>query len=378
MHRLPRSFLVTLQFIVSISLIIGTIVIYQQIQFAKNRPVGYAREGLISLHPRSPEFKGKYQVLRNELKKSGVIAEMAEANYTITSTLGWNGGFSWRDLKYDPSFNTIFVTHEYGKTIGWEFIKGRDFSREIASDLSGIVINESAAKILGLENPIGESLTWKPGGTERGTYKILGVVKDMVKGSPFEPTDPSIIFLTEDDLSNLYIRINPNVSAHQALPEIQKVFKAIVPSAPFDYTFADEDYAAKFRAEERIGTLAAVFTALAILISCLGLFGLASFVAEQRTKEIGIRKVLGASVINVWQMLSRDFIGLVIIASVIAVPIAFYIMSAWLEGYVYRIKISPWILVISSVGALVITVITVSFQAIKAGMMNPVKSFRSE
>ena len=359
-------------------MIIGTIVIYQQIQFAKNRPVGYAREGLISLHPRSPEFKGKYQVLRNELKKSGVIAEMAEANYSITSTLGWNGGFSWRDRKYDPSFNTIFVTHEYGKTIGWEFILGRDFSREIASDLSGIVINESASKILGLEDPIGESLTWKPGGTERGTYKILGVVKDMVKGSPFEPTDPSIIFLTEDDLSNLYIRINPNVSAHQALPEIQKVFKAIVPSAPFDYTFADEDYAAKFRAEERIGTLAAVFTGLAILISCLGLFGLASFVAEQRTKEIGIRKVLGASVINVWQMLSRDFIGLVIIASIIAVPIAFYIMNAWLEGYVYRIKISAWILVFSSVGALVITIITVSFQAIKAGMMNPVKSLRSE
>ncbi|HET6545010.1 MAG TPA: ABC transporter permease [Chryseolinea sp.] len=374
----PRSFLVTLQFTVSICLIIGTVVIYQQIQFAKNRPIGYSREGLISLHPRSPEFKGKYQVLRNELKKSGVIAEMAEANYAITSTLGWNGGFSWRDRKYDPSFNTIFVTHEYGQTVGWEFIQGRDFSREIASDLSGIVINESASKILGLENPIGESLTWKPGGTERGTYKILGVVKDMVKGSPFEPTDPSIIFLSEDDLSNLYIRINPKISAHQALPEIQKVFKAIVPSAPFDYTFADEDYAAKFRAEERIGTLAAVFTVLAILISCLGLFGLASFVAEQRTKEIGIRKVLGASIINVWQMLSRDFIGLVVIASLIAVPIAFYIMNAWLEGYVYRINISPWILVFSSVGALVITVITVSFQAIKAGMMNPVKSLRSE
>ena len=208
----PRSFLVTLQFTVSICLIIGTIVIYQQIQFAKNRPIGYSREGLLSFHPRSPEFKGKYQVLRNELKKTGVVEEMAEANYAITSTLGWNGGFSWRDRKYDPSFNTIFVTHEYGKTIGWEFVQGRDFSREISSDLSGIIINESALKILGLENPIGESLTWRPGGSERGTYKILGVVKDMVKGSPFEPTDPSIIFLRDEDLSNLYIRINPKVS----------------------------------------------------------------------------------------------------------------------------------------------------------------------
>ena len=149
----PRSFLVTLQFTVSICLIIGTIVIYQQIQFAKNRPIGYSREGLLSFNPRSPEFKGKYQVLRNELKKTGVVEEMAEANYAITTTLGWNGGFSWRDRKYDHTFNTIFVTHEYGKTIGWEFVQGRDFSREISSDLSGIVVNESALRILGLGKP---------------------------------------------------------------------------------------------------------------------------------------------------------------------------------------------------------------------------------
>ncbi|HEX6226963.1 MAG TPA: FtsX-like permease family protein [Chryseolinea sp.] len=375
---LPRSFLVTLQFTVSISLIIGTIVIYRQIQFAKDRPVGYAREGLISIHPRSPEFKTRYQVLRNELKRTGVVEEMAEANYAITSTLGWNGGFSWRDRKYDGSFNTIFVTHEYGKTVGLEFIQGRDFSREITSDLSGIIINESALNILGLENPIGESLVWKPGDMDRGTYKILGVVKDMVKGSPFEPTDPSIIFLTEDNPSNLYIRVNPNVSLQRALSEIQRVFKAIVPSSPFDYTFADEDYAAKFRAEERIGTLAAVFTVLAIIISCLGLFGLASFVAEQRTKEIGIRKVLGASVVNVWRMLSKDFIGLVLIASTISAPTAFYIMNSWLEGYVYRTTISGWILLLSCMGALIITVLTVSYQAIRAALLNPVKSLRSE
>lgn len=375
---LPRSFLVTLQFTVSISLIIGTVVIYRQIQFAKDRPVGYVRAGLISLQPRSPEFKTQYQVLRTELKKTGVVEEMASANYAITSTLGWNGGFSWRDRKYDDSFNTIFVTHEYGKTVGLEFIMGRDFSREIQSDLSGILVNEAALSILGLENPIGETLVWKPGGTDRGTYRVIGVVKDMVKGSPFEPTDPSIIFLTEENPSNLYIRVNPNVGMQRALPEIQKVFKAIVPSSPFDYTFADEDYAAKFRAEERIGTLAAVFTALAILISCLGLFGLASFVAEQRTKEIGIRKVLGASVINVWRMLSKDFIGLVLIASAIAAPTAFYFMNSWLEGYVYRTTISGWILLLSCLGALIITVLTVSYQAIRAALLNPVKSLRSD
>ena len=259
-----------------------------------------------------------------------------------------------------------------------ELSEGRDFSKDFPTDSSGIIINESALKILGLEKPIGESLAWKPGDMDRGTYKILGVVRDMVKGSPFEPTDPSIIFLTEDNPSNLYIRINPNVGMERALVEIQRIFKATVPSSPFDYTFADEDYAAKFRAEERIGTLAAVFTILAILISCLGLFGLASFVAEQRTKEIGIRKVLGASVANVWLMLSKDFIGLVLLASVIAAPTSFYIMNSWLEGYVYRTTISGWVLLLSCLGALIITLLTVSYQAIRAALLNPVKSLRSE
>ncbi len=375
---IPRSILVTVQFTVSICLIIGTVIVYQQIEFAKNRPIGYSREGLLSLKPRSPEFYGKYQALRNELKKTGAVEEIAESNYSITSTLGWNGGFSWNDKKYEPSFNTIFVTHEYGKTIGWEFVQGRDFSRDIASDTAGIVINESALKIFGIANPIGESLSWRPGGSERGTFKILGVVKDMVKGSPFEPTDPSVIFLSTGDLSNLYVRLNPNVSAHDALPKIQAVFNKLIPSAPFDYTFADEDYDAKFRAEERIGKLASVFTMLAIFISCLGLFGLASFVAEQRTKEIGIRKVLGASVTNLWQMLSKDFMLLIVIACVISVPIAFYFMNSWLQSYDYRMEISWWVFLWASIGALTITILTVSYQAIRAAMMNPVKSLRSE
>jgi ABC-type antimicrobial peptide transport system permease subunit len=374
----PRSVLVTAQFTISISLIIGTIIVYQQIQYAKNRPIGYSREGLLSFKPRSPEFFGKYQALRNELKKTGAVYEIGESNYSINSTLGWNGGFAWRDIKYDPSFNTIFVTHEYGKTIGWQFVEGRDFSREIRSDTAGIIINESALKVLGIKNPVGEFLTWRPGGEDRGTFEILGVVKDMVKGSPFDPTEPSIIFLSNFDLQNLYVRINPGVSAHEALPKIQKVFNQLIPSAPFDYTFADADYEAKFRAEERIGTLAAVITVLAVVISCLGLFGLASFVAEQRTKEIGIRKVLGASMLNVWKMLSRDFMLLVTVACFISIPIASYAMNSWLQNYDYRMDISWWVFLLAGAGALVITIATVSFQAIKAAMMNPVKSLRAE
>jgi len=371
---IPRRVLVVLQFTVSITLTIGTIIVYQQIQFAKNRPVGYSRANLIGMRTASPEYKGQYQAIRNELKSTNMVEEIAEANYAIIDTRGWNGGFSWHGQKYDQTFNTIFVTHEYGKTIGWEFLQGRDFSRDFPTDLKGIVINESALEILGLENPIGESLSW----IDRGEYKIVGVVKDMVKGSPYEPTDPSIIFLSENDMQWLYIKMKPTVSAHEALPKIQSVLSSIVPSAPFDYTFADEAYGAKFRAEERIGKLATLFSALALLISCLGLFGLASFMAEQRTKEIGIRKIMGASVANLWQMLSRDFVVLVIISCSIAIPISYYFMSNWLGQYEYRTTISWIIFAVTGIGALLITLLTVSFQAIKAAMTNPVKSLRSE
>jgi ABC-type antimicrobial peptide transport system permease subunit len=378
----PRQILVTFQFTVSIILAIGTIIVYQQIEHAKNRPVGYTRTGLISLRPASPEYTGKYQVLREELKRTGVVEEVAQSNYAITTTKGNNGGFVWKgkdpNIEPDPSFNTIQVTQEYGKTIGWEFIAGRDFSRELATDKNGVIINESAAKIMGLENPVGEVLRWEPGWREPATYQILGVVKDMVKDSPFRPTVPSIISLAENDMAWLYIRIKDNVSASEALPKIEKVFKSLIPSAPFDYKFADEEYNAKFRAEERIGKLAAVFASLAIFISCLGLFGLASYTAEQRTKEIGIRKVLGASVGNIWTLLSKDFVGLVILACLLAAPVAWYFLNSWLESYEYRITISLWVFALAGIAALVITIVTVSFQAIKAALANPVKSLRDE
>ena len=206
----------------------------------------------------------------------------------------------------------------------------------------------------------------------------LGVVKDMIKASPFEPTYPSIIFLSEEEPHWLFIKINPQVSASEALSKIEAVFKELVPSAPFNYRFVDEEYAAKFVAEERIGKLAAVFAVLAIFISCLGLFGLASYVAEQRTKEIGIRKVLGASVAQLWQLLSKDFVILVIISCLIAIPIAYYFLHKWLQNYEYRTELSWWVFVAAGMGALFITLTTVSFQSIKAALANPVDSLRSE
>ncbi|MEJ7644673.1 MAG: FtsX-like permease family protein [Chryseolinea sp.] len=375
---LPRKVLVVIQFTVSIALVIGTVTVYQQIQFVKNRPVGYSRNGLLELRSTQKEFGGKYHTLREELKRTGMVDDIAQANYSITDTRGWNGGFSYRGQEFDASFNTIFVTADYGNTLGWEFIDGRDFSRDIATDSAGVIINESALKILNIENIVGEELRWEPGGTEEGTYKVLGVVKDMVKGSPYEPTLPSIIFLSKYDLRWMYIRMNSNVSTHEALPKIGEVLGRIVPTAPFEYTFADENYAAKFRAEERIGKLATFVSALAILISCLGLFGLASYVAEQRTKEIGIRKVLGATVSDVWQMLSKDFVILVILSCAIAIPLSSSFMTDWLQNYQYHTEISVWVFVGSGVGAVLITLLTVSFQTIKAAITNPVDALRSE
>lgn len=378
--KLPRRILVVVQFTVSISLVIGTIVVYQQIQYVKDRPVGYSRNGLIELLPRSPEYFGKYDLLRSELKKTGVVEEMAEADYSVTSTLGWNSGFEWKGKPtgHDPSFNMIRVTPEYGKTIGWQFVKGRDFSRDVASDQAGMIINESALKVMGLEDPVGEIIPWRPDGVDRGTFKVLGVIKDMVKGSPYEPVDPAVIVMAQQDQGWLYIRLDSSVSASQALPKIQTVFSSIVPSAPFDYKFIDDEYDAKFKSEERVGKTAGVLSTLAILISCSGLFGLASFVAEQRTKEISIRKILGASITSLWHLISKEFIALVLISCLIAIPLTSSFMEQWLQQYDYRVSVGWYVFVVTCGGAFVVTLITVSFQAIKAALTNPVNSLKTE
>ncbi|MVM33798.1 FtsX-like permease family protein [Spirosoma sp. HMF4905] len=377
----PRKVLVVLQFTVSVTLIIGTIIIYRQIQYAKNRPVGYTRDGLLLVSMKSDDFYGKHEILRNELKQTGVVSEMAESMGRVTEVWSGNGGFSWKGKSpsLTDSFGTLVVTPEYGKTVGWQFVKGRDFSRDFTSDSSGMVINEAAAKYMGLKSPVGEAVSWKFQEMPLMNYKILGVIKDMVMESPYEPIFPTIFMIRAHGGTNwIHIKINPNTSASEALPKIEAVFKKLIPSAPFEYQFADQEYNLKFAAEERIGKLASFFAILAIFISCLGLFGLASYVAEQRTKEIGVRKVLGASVLNLWGLLSKDFVVLVIIAFGIATPIAWYFLSGWLQKYTYRTELSWWIFAVSGAGALVITLLTVSFQSIKAALVNPVKSLRSE
>ena len=378
----PRKALVVLQFTVSVALIICTVVIYRQLQFAKNRPVGYDREGLIMIDMRSDDFYGKYHLIRNELLNTGVVSEMSESMGKLTEVVSGNNGFDWKgkDPNKDESFGTLAVTHEHGKTVGWQFISGRDFSSKFVSDSSGVVINEAAAKYMGLTEPVGETITWKWRDDRPVAYTVLGVIRDMVMESPYDPVEPTMFFVKplNGGVSCINIRVKTGVAMGKALPAMEQVFKKLIPTVPFEYEFVDEDYAMKFEAEERIGKLAAFFAILAVFISCLGLFGLVSFVAERRTKEVGIRKVLGASVFEVWRLLSTEFAQLIIISLIIAAPAAYYFMHNWLQDYQYRADLAWWIFASAGAGALLIALVTVSFQAIKAAIANPVKSLRTE
>jgi putative ABC transport system permease protein len=370
----PRHVLVIFQFTVSVALIVGTIVVYRQVHHTKDRPIGFDRDKLIYLETRIPQVHEHFETVRNRLITSGAIVEMTESNNSVVTSGPNIVGFDWKDK--DPGFKEQFkvewITPTYGRTVGWEITDGRDFSSETISDQSGLIINESAVDYMGLKNPIGEIVKW-----EGRNWTILGVVKDMVTGSPYQTTTPTIYLpLTWTGIVSL--KLNPSQSTQAAIDKIRSVFKEFAPDIPFDYKFVDEQYAYKFFNEVRIGQLISVFASLAIVISCLGLFGMASFVAEQRTKEMGIRKVLGASMFHLWQMLTKDFVVLVVIACVIAIPGSFYFLNDWLQGYEYRTEISAWIFVAASIGALLISLLIVSFQTLRAALTNPVKSLRSE
>jgi len=369
---IPRRVLVVVQFTVSIALIIGTIVVFRQIDYAKSRPLGYNRNGLISI-PFTDNVKPKYDALRNELLATGAIENMAASSQTA-AYFNNNNGLEWSGK--DPSlvkfFRDVNVTQDFGRTIGWKIIGGRDFSKDHPSDSSAAIINASAAKIMSFKDPIGQVIKY---GDQQ--FTIIGVVDDMITQSPYTPMEASVFF-GSGWMQALTIRINDNVPVNKALQQISSVFRKYDPDVPFNYQFIDEEYSKKFSAEEKIGNLAGFFAIFTIFISCLGLFGLSSYVAEQRTKEIGVRKVLGASVLNVWQLLSKEFVVLTLVSFFIAIPVAYYFMSNWLQNYVYRAEISWWIFAVTALGSLLITLLTISFQAIRAGLANPVKSLRME
>ncbi|WP_342645959.1 ABC transporter permease [Mucilaginibacter sp. CSA2-8R] len=370
----PRKVLVVVQFSVSVILIIGTVVVFKQIQYAKNRPIGYDNNSLVSI-PASAAVQQHFDVIESELLNKHAISAMSLAGAPPTEIYSTSSGFVWpgKDPDMNIDFQTNDVSLDYGQTIGWEFVAGRDFSKKFATDSTAAIVNETAVKFMGLENPVGQTIT-----ADGTPIHIIGVIKDMVIQSPFEPIKPTIYGLSANPGGVVLLKLNPNVDATSSLKQIESIFKTYNPTGLFEYQFVDDQYAQKFSSGQRIGKLSFFFAALAIFISCLGMFGMATFMAEQRFKEIGIRKVLGASVAQVWLLLSKEFIVIAVIALVIASPIAYYVMHQWLQNFYYRSAISWWIFAIAGISITLITLVTVSYQSIQAALANPVKTLKNE
>jgi putative ABC transport system permease protein len=271
----------------------------------------------------------------------------------------------------------VWASKDYFKMLKMELIEGKDFSTLATDDTISVVVNEAFIKDMNLKNPINQLIKMNNGRTSQ----IIGVAKNSVTQSPYDPVDPVIFSdhrMEFQNISFMFYRLNSTVKMQDAINTFSKIFDKYNPAYPYSYSFADEDYEQKFQLESLVGKLSGIFAALAVFISCLGLFGLAAFTAEQRTKEIGVRKVLGASILQLWLLLCKDFVILVLISCIIASPIAFYFLHNWLENYNYHISITPDVFIVSAVAALLITVITISFQAIKAAASNPVESLRTE
>lgn len=380
-HRLfnLREGLVVLQFAIAVFLIVATMVIRLQIKFAGEREIGYQTAQLIEI-PAEGEIGENFEALKAELIDNRLATD-------ITRTSGWTvaGGysstamnFSWDGATPEQIENSFFyMVHtesDFVKTLGLTLLDGRDIDyAHMPADSASVLLNETAIKRMGLENPVGKYLQWG-----EQTFTIVGIVKDYIFASPYEAIEPLLVFAGNQRLYNIVVRTNPQLSMSENLQGIERTIKKFNPSYPFSYKFVDEQYAQKFHEQEQMGSLAFIFSMLAIFISCLGLFGLASYIAETRIKEIGIRKLLGASVTGISTMLSKDFIKLVIISLLLAAPIAWWAMNRWLEDFTYRIHMQWWIVAIAGGTAVFIALFTVSTQAIRAARANPVESLRDE
>lgn len=374
---LPRKVLVVAQFSCSIALIISTVIIYQQLQYAKSRPTGYSASRLV-MTDMTNDLNNHSEALRNDLMQTGVIENVALSSSPITAIYSHSSLDSWpgKDAN-DEAINTatIYTSDNYFKTVDMKLLAGRDFSSNVQLDSDNVIVNEASVHRMGLKTPINQEISWNR--HPNGKVKIIGIVKNALMDSPYTPIEPAIFAHGTFGNAAIY-RLAANVNPHDAMPKIKQVFDRYNPTYPFQYSFVDDEYNQKFNLETLVGKLAGVFAGLAIFISCLGLFGLAAYIAEQRSKEISIRKVLGASISQVWLMLSADFIVLVLISCFIAAPAAWYFLNQWLQKYDYRISIGPGVFLLSGVAALVITLATISFQSIKAALANPIKSLRSE
>ncbi|OQP62736.1 cell division protein FtsX [Niastella vici] len=376
-----RSGLVVFQFAISIVLIIATMVIYKQLHYIQSHKPGFNREQVLVIHNTHP-LGSQAKTFRDEVVKFPGVENATIADYLPTN--GWrndNPVFAdpTLDQKNAVSMQTWDVDDQYIPTLGMELVAGRNFSKEFPTDSSGIIINEVAAKMYGFSDPIGKNLYFisdlnNPKNVS--TLHIIGIVKNFNFSSLRQQVTPLSLLLGQHP-GNIALRVH-STDIHRLVAQIERKYKAMVPGEPFNYSFMNEDFNNIYRTEQRMGIIAISFSALAILIACLGLFGLAAYAAEQRTKEIGIRKVLGATVSHITAMLSKDFLKLVVIAALIAFPLAWWVMHTWLQDFAYRTNISWWVFVMAGALAALIAVVTVSFQTIKAAIANPVAALKNE
>ena len=373
-----RKGLVILQFTISIVLIIGTIIIYQQIQYIKNRDLGYNKDNLIQTGLRG-DMKKNYSAIKQDLLSTGYVENTAMSYLNMLYMGSSTNDFRWEGK--NPAKKDLitqdYISPEYLSTTGVTIKEGRDFHPVAANDSLSVIINETLADMIG-KNPVGKILFRDTSADKGIAYTIVGVTKNFVYGDMYGKTDPLVFMCYPDDFGYLYIRVKPQVNTEQAVAKIETVIKKNNPAYPFNFIFVDDEFNKQFKTEMLISKLSRVFALLAIIISCLGLFGLAAYTAERRTKEIGIRKVLGATVTGVASLLSKDFLQLVGISAIIAFPLAWWAMYNWLQNYAYRVSIRGWVFVLAGFLALLIALITISFQSIRAAIANPVKSLRTE
>lgn len=370
-----RKILVVIQFSASIILIICTIIVYQQIQHVKGRDMGYQRQ-----HVLTTSFQGAlldhYELIREKLEASAAVEQVGLTNMSVlgihsnTGSIGWEG----KDPNKEVLISLLNVDAGYIPTLEMDMVSGRNFRQGMLGDSSSVIINESFARLIEPQGDVvGKTL-------ERdGLKTIIGVVRDFVYNDMYGPAEPLLIYpISQQTPGILYLRLAENVPLEEAIASVAAIFKQQNPAFPFEYKFLDTQFNQQFQTENRIQKLVSVFGVLSIVISCLGLFGLASYTAEQRTKEIGVRKVLGASVPSLANLLSREFILLVLISCGIAFPVAWSVMSKWLVKYDYHISVHAWVFLVAGIGALTVALLTVSTQAIRAAMANPVDSLRDE
>ncbi|MFB6457246.1 ABC transporter permease [Chitinophaga sp. Hz27] len=372
-----RKGLVVTQFTISISLIIATIIIYQQIKHAKTRDLGFNVDQLISINIEQEDVK-QFDVIRQDLLNTGMVKSAALSDYNPLESGNNTDAFSWEGKSATITMTSMrFVNKDFLSTTGMNILDGNNFQSE-TDDSSNVIINETLAKLMGSGSAVGKSLYLKHSNGPQMNLRVAAVVKDYIYGDMYGNPDPVVFFNMPSATNSIYLKLLPGKDPEAALSKIGAVITQHNPAYPFRYRFTNDQFNAKFNTEMMLQKLTRIFASIAILISCLGLFGLSAYTAERRTREIGIRKVLGASSFSITSMLSIDFLKLIVLSILISFPVSWWLMSHWLQRFPYRISIGPMVFLLAGITALLITMVTISFQSIKASLTNPARSLKAE